>query len=336
MTRTKCFILVPVPMIKELMTRTDGINVILMYGLYHSARKQKTTAGEPFRQLLYCYFRETDVLTPSLKLQLDNFVDEGKISDDIGCAFGSYGSEFSPETEVEELSLLCKENLELQNEILEWYKIVQFYKLSNLALNGNAIAATISCAKKFGEFQGEPYAMISPNLMIDLRDKGQAEKDRVRMAMLLAICSIVGTKRFAATTKKQIIKRMFGAKNDDELSNNLLNKSLNSCFSKYTTRKVFDKIRDELLAKNLLKCYHGHAGRIYISNKFSFSELLDEIVDFIRKSTSPSANWRQNEKELMKRLTDLNKGTTLINGASDGASVGTSVDTSVGTYEGAP
>jgi hypothetical protein len=152
--------------------------------------------------------------------------------------------------------------------------------------------------------------MISPNYLMDLRDKCRTEKDRVRVAMLLSISSIVGAKRFAATTKKHIIYRMFGAKNDSELQNNLCDQSLRACYEKYTTRKVFDKLRDELLIRNMLKCYHGHAGRLYVSNQFRFFELVDEIAEFIQKSISPTQKWKSNESELMKRLTDINKGTT--------------------------
>lgn len=301
--------MVPVPMIKEVLAKTNGIELILEYGLYHAARKQKTyfESVTPLRQLMYCYYRDTEALTPSLKKRLDELVEEELLFIDEDY-HGFNGTEFNPEEEMNALYSICEEDTDFREEIWEWYDLLQFYKLVNLVLNGRAMAEDISVVNRYDEYTGEPYAMISPNFLIDLRDKCRTEKDRVRVAMLLAICSIIGTKRFAATTKKHIVSRMFGAKNDAELQKNLSDKSLYSCYQKYTTRKVFDKLRDELLSKNMIKCYHGHAGRVYVSNQFRFSELVDEIAEFIRKCTSPTPNWKSNESELTKRLTSINKG----------------------------
>lgn len=305
-----CFVMIPVQMIKEVMVNTNGIDVILCYGLYHSARKQKTDieSFEPLRQLMYCYHRNTKAITPSLSQQLEERIEAGDICiDEVYNGFN--GPEFNPELEMEGLCQLVQNDKELKEEIWEWYDMLQFYKLAELVQNGNAIAQTIAVAKRYGRFDGEPYAMISTHLLITLRDKFRTEKDRAALAMLLSICSIIGKKNFAATTKKHIIYRMFGSKNEEGLKENLCSKPLKACHQKYTTRKVFDNLRDELFKRSLLKCYHGHAGRVYVSNKFCFQELIDDIADFIRKNTHPVPSWKSNENELMKKLTNVSKGT---------------------------
>lgn len=296
--------MIPVPMIKEVITHCNGIDIILRYGLYHSAMLQKVDSEliVPLRQLLYCYYRDEDALTPFLKNQLDDLVEEEELCIDEDY-HGFYDKEFFPEEEINTLYAICEENEDFKDKIYEWYKTYQFYQLANLVLSGKSIDETISVASKYGEYDGEPYARIGLRFLIDLNKRFTTEKDRVRVAMLLSICSIVGTKKFAATTKKHIIFRMFGAKNSTELEKNLSNKSLNSCYHKYTTRKVFEKLRDELLMKNMLKCYHGHAGRLYVSNQYNFTDLVDEIADFIKKSTHSNQSWKENENELMKRLT---------------------------------
>ena len=303
--------MIPVPMIKEVLAYSNGIDIILRYGLFHSAMAQKVDSElfAPLRQLLYCYYRDEDALTPSLKNQLDDLVDAEELSIDEDY-HGFYGQEFFPEEEINALYAICEENMDFKNKIYEWYKIYLFYKLANLVLNGESIASTISVANKYCEYKGAPYARIGLRFLIDIANKCRSEKDRARIAMLLSICSIVGKKKFAATTKKQIVYRMFGAKNDVELEKNLNNKSLKGCYVKYTTRKVFEKLRDELLMRNMLKCYHGHAGRVYVSNQFKFADLVDEIADFIKKCTHSYQSWQENENELMKRLTNVNKGTS--------------------------
>ena len=306
---SKCFVIVPVPMIKELLLRTDGIETILKYGLYHSARLQNTglEPTDMIRQLLYCFHRQQKALTISLKNTLDKLVESGDlyIDEDYN---GFYGPDFNPEESINDLTEICKNDESLKDEICEWYDLYQFYSLANIEENGYAMEATAKIGRKYDDYEGSPYAMFSPNLLIDLRDRYRTEQDRVRLAMLLSIISIVGKKRFAATTKKHIIFRMFGAKSEEELNANLKNKALDACYQKYTTRKVFDKLRDELLTRKLLKCYHGHAGRVYVSNQYSFNELIDEIADFISQGHSYANKWKTNEDALTKRLTSINKG----------------------------
>lgn len=303
--------MIPIPMIKEVIAYSNGVDIVLRYGLYHSAMLQKVDSEliTPLRQLLYCYYRDRNALTPSLEDKLDDLVKEGKLCIDEDYN-GFYDKEFFPEEEINALGGICEKDKDFKDTIYDWYKLYQFCKLCNLVFKGGSIAKTISVASKYGEYEGEPYARIGIRFLIDIASKCQTEKDRVKVAMLLSISSIVGKKKFAATTKEHIILRMFGAKNRAELEKNLCDDSLSSCYQKYNTRKMFEKLRDELLKKNLLKCCHGHAGRLYVSNQFYFSDLIDEIVDFINKSTQPNQNWKDNERELMKRLTNVNKSTS--------------------------
>ena len=303
--------MIPVPMIKEVIAYSNGVDIVLRYGLYHSAMLQKVDSEliTPLRQLLYCYYRDKNALTQYLIDKLDDLVKEGILCIDEDY-HGFYDKEFFPEEEINALYTICEENKDIKEKIYEWYKLYQFCNLCNLALRGGSIEKTISVVSRYGEYEGEPYARIGLRFLIDIASKCRTEKDRMEVAMLLSICSIVGKKNFAATTKEHIILRMFGAKNRVELEKNLCDDSLSSCYQKYNTRKMFEKLRNELLLKNLLKCCHGHAGRLYVSNQYKFMDLIDDIADFIKKCTLPNQSWKENERELMKRLTNINKSTS--------------------------
>ena len=103
-------------------------------------------------------------------------------------------------------------------------------------------------------------------------------------AAYAAIKSIIGKKDFAGTTKKMIVCRIIGAKNDKVLRDFLKNKGLETVYAKYFKRYWFDKLIDQLLIRGFvlskITLVMGLKSRIYLSCKLDYDQLPVAIADY--------------------------------------------------------
>lgn len=294
----KKFIMIPIPMAANLLT-SKSYDDVLGYGIYHSALAQKADMDKAFRQLVYCYYHKEDLLSPSLVSRLDSLATDVWWPDVDNLGYNRSG-DFEPVTEVRELMNYAQEDNNFLMAVREWYLVYIFLCSSGQRFTGKDIDTVIATGKKYPAYRNAPYAMIGLDMLIRYMTRHSRERDRVRFVMLMAISSIVGRKKFAATTKELIATRMFGeeAAQDD---------GLKELYERYTTKRIFNGLKDELLAMGLIKCYHGHAGRVYVSPRYSFNEIVDDIATRTQKKAKPQKTWADNERLLKERLTTLNK-----------------------------
>ena len=306
--------MIPVPMITVLYNSPNAYNEVLSYGLYHSAQKQKENFDGALKQVIYNWYKHKDRLTLSLRERLQSMIDEGVWGEDedyqgfVGCN----NDTFNPEYEMSDLQEYCKEDIDFREEIIVWYNLKQFLEAAGFGAEklGVAITNVIKDAKKYDDFDGQPYAMVSPNLLLDYMNKHPKEKDRVRLAMVLAIQSIIGDKKVAATNKNLIVARMMGCKSSRDLETTIGgNEKLKEIFDIYTTRKKFDGLRDELLGYGFLKCWYPRAGSVYVSIQYEFKDVVDEIAILIFKKSKRKKERAENDRLLKEHFTLLNKGT---------------------------
>ena len=310
--------MIPLPMIKVLFQTPNAYEKLLATGIYKSAFRQRIASEvRPLIQMVYCWYSKKECLTASIKEKLEELQKEDVwFDDDFQRGFDTNG-DFTADVELYNgLFDYVKKDKEFFNKILEWYVIYQFNELIGFSQKGAFISSIIERANvKLAEDVTQPYTMVNPEYFLKLGKTCSKERDRARIAMALAINTIIGSKEFACTSKSQITMRMFGCKNGDELTETLKDQNLKECYDQYTTRKIFDRLRDDLLEWGWVKCYHGHAGKVYVSNRYT----VDKLDTFIKKEKrQPRRNWKTDEKALKERLTDINKGT------SQGASLGTS------------
>lgn len=289
----KKFIMIPIPMAANLLT-SKSYDDLIGYGIYHSALKQKADMNKAFLHLVYCYLNREDLLSPSLVSRLDSLAPNVWLPDVDHKGFDVNGT-FDPRTEVKDLMKYAQDNKDFLMAVTEWYLVSNFLSLSERKYSGHDIDTVIATGKKYPAYEKAPYAMIGLDMLIRYKTRHSRERDRVRFVMLMAISSIVGRKKFAATTKGQIAKRMFGeeAAQDD---------GLKEMYDRYTTRYIFDSLKNELLAMGLIKCYHGRTNRIYVSPRYSFEEIVDDIAAEIRKKAKPPKTWADNERLLMEKI----------------------------------
>ena len=308
------FYIIPVPLIKRLFINPDAYNELLHVGGHLSAKRVSSYEDEDVvKHLTYCWYRQKDALTQSLIAQIENSLDEDLLEDDYNL-FDSEGN-FDMiniddgDTPLGAFADLCRHNLDFFREVKDWHDVYIFYKECNLTIKGSVIAKTISVGKSLPNFgQNYPYAIISPYFLVQYRDQNKTERARAELAMLLAINSISGKKGWAGTTRGFIIARMFGAKKEDELDQALQGKTaketkqLKEAFDKYTTRRIFDSMRDKLMTRGLVKCWVPYAKRVFVSLTKKFEEIENDVLVFIKRKQSPQEQIKNDKERLMKLL----------------------------------
>lgn len=318
------FYIIPVPMLRILFTNTDAYNVLSHVGCYISARKSsKYEDDEVIRHLTYCYFRRKHELTSDLVRALEYYYDDGQLEDATGLFtfglndeeifFGDEANFEGIEDEVEPYSPLglianaYRKDKDIREYAKEWHDVYQFDKTCNIRISGEVISNTIRLGRKYN-YANQPYAMINPNFLLDYRNKNKTERERAEFAMLLAISSIVGEKEWAATTRNLIIARMFGAKDSDGLEDALKGcsqkegKLLKEAFDKYTTRRIFESMRDELISKGLIKCWAPYSHRVFVSISHKLEEIENDIKFFLRRKQSPKEQMKQDTTRLKELI----------------------------------
>ena len=323
------FYTIPVPLIKRLFINTDAYNELLHAGCYLSAKRVSSYEDtDVIRHLAYCWFRAREELTPSLVTYIESSFDEELLEDD-NYLFNSDGSlndeeayfvndEFFEGVENQEepftpLGMLangCRLDPDLWEKVKEWHDIYVFDKECKLYIRGSTIEETIRIGKSLPDFgQNYPYALVNPSFLIDYRKKNRTERARAEMAMLLAINSITGKQEWAGTTRGFIIARMFGAKKVDEIEQALQGRTdketklLQEAYEKYTTRRMFDSMRDKLMARGLVKCWVPYAKRVFVSPSKRFEEIEEDVLMFI-KHKSPKQQIKNDTERLLKLLSD--------------------------------
>lgn len=101
--------------------------------------------------------------------------------------------------------------------------------------------------------------------------------ERALWAMYMGILSIIGNKEFAQTTSSMIKCRMFGAKNKEELSVLLQDKSLKTAYEKYTTKYRYNKLLNIIQDRNMITEIALHR-RTYVSVKLKNADALIDAI----------------------------------------------------------
>ena len=329
------FYTIPIQCIKWLFLSPNAYDELLHVGGYLSAKRVSSYSDEDIiKHLTYCWFRQKDALTPSLRNQIANKINEWEevnedcgVDDDYGLfdqdgeiqtgeyfLYESY-EEFEdrePETPYGFFAILCAEEPDFMDEVREWHDVYIFKDTCDLVVGGTNIAKTIEVGRKLPNLgENYPYAMINPNFLCQFRDKNKTEHARHELAMLLAINSITGKQEWACTTRNFILARMFGAKKVSEIDEALkgrtpketqLLKDAYAFYSDPNHRRKYDSIRDSLMRRGLLKCWAPYAKRVYVSPTKKLEEIETEILEFRKQKVSPEEQIKQDKERLLKLL----------------------------------
>ncbi|NDV64599.1 hypothetical protein [Bacteroides sp. 224] len=293
------FILIPLPLLKELIVDAETINTMFHVGIYFTANKINVSENDAYKEFIYCIYRDLKGLTDQLIHTFHTMVDFPYDEDYNG--FDTSGNEFNPEEEFEYLLSYSEENPDFHHLLMAWYKIRQVYKM--LELNTETVKYTILLVnehlKKYS-FEGCPFILLNGKVMMNIytqKDKMQAD-ERAVWAMYLGILSIIGNKEFACTTSDMIKCRMFGAKNKDELTLLLKNKTFKKAHDKYTSKYQYHKLLNIIQDRNMITEI-GLNRRTYVSYKL---KTLNELVDAISMKGNRLKRRQQRNEEKAKAI----------------------------------
>lgn len=293
------FILIPLPLLKDLIVDAQTIDKMFDVGIFFTANKINISENDAYKEFVYCIYRDSKGLTDQLMQTFHTLVDFPYDTDYNG--FDPSGNEFNPEEEIEYLLSYSEENPDFHHLLMSWYKIRQVYKM--LELNTETVKYNLlrvnEHLKKYS-FEGCPFILLNGKVMMNIytqKDKMKAD-ERAIWAMYLGIISIIGKKEFARTTSDMIKCRMFGAKNKDELTILLQNKTLKKAHDKYTSKYQYHKILNIIQDRNMITEI-GLNRRTYVSYKL---KTVNELVDAISMKENQLQRRKQRNEEKAKAI----------------------------------
>ena len=279
----KRFILFPLSALKKLVQDSDGLNIILDYGIKRlgDSIPAESIEDDEMIEESVMEFRKGDFY--------ENLTDE--LYDIINNYYKKYGH-------LENMSLHdgCRKYF------LKWYRIR--LALNKLCLKGD-IQRIIDDARCISEKTGEPLIMASVDFILKARDELKPnEKQRMALALLFGLNSIIGMRRtWAATTQDMIKARMFGYMTPKREGKSYENKQTKDLWKKWTTRRMYESLVTWLQEMNLIKCYMGTTyRRTIVSVQCDWNDIKEEVTAFFLRHRKPKLQVRKNRDELSKMI----------------------------------
>ena len=280
----KSFILFPLSALKTFITDADGLNIILEYGIKRlgdSIPADSITDEEMIEESI-SEFRKGEY--------------DGNLTGDL------YDMIFDFYKKHKHLEIGLNDRC--RNTFLKWYRIR--LALEKLNLKGS-IQVTIDKAQRINEKPGEPLIMASVDFILKARNEVKPnEKQRMALALLFGLHSIIGMRRtWAATTQEMIKARMFGYLTPKREGKSYENKKTKDLWEKWTTRRRYESLIAWLQEMNLLKCYMGTTyRRTIVSVQCDWDTIKDDVTAFIIRHRKPSLQAKKQRDELSQMLNE--------------------------------
>ncbi len=293
----------PLFLLRDLMTdKKSTLNDIIKYGLYSYSETIQTNMIDVITQLMYCYYRHRNDLTGNLQKSMQLYIGNGKLClDEDYCGFDS--NNFYPENEINQLTEIFKNDIDFQNEAIEFIKIRKSY--SYFGVDGDYEKCIIVGKEIQSEIpKGEPMPMVNKNQLFEFRDNDKTEFELMQFAVNIAIRSIIGERSYSKTNKQLILCRAFGYNTIKHLP-----ESMPEVYRKYSNRYHIDKVLQRLEVDNWNLIFYGRNIRgIYIGIKKRISlEKLIEVAEKKKYKTRIEELKATKKATLQKVLNDIQK-----------------------------
>jgi hypothetical protein len=282
-----------------------GLSIILNFGIVNYGLKFKYDIKEVARQLMYCYYRNNLMIQIPLYKTLQRYIHEGLITiDEEFDGFDFNG--FNPE--IDKLIRLFETDIEFRDaSILRW-QIDKAASLLNIRLGSMDVAIKeyteglnflVNFEVKYG---ADCWPGVKPSQLMEFRDSG---KDIDLFRAYIGIRSLIGRNNYIATTKKVILMRTLGCKNDKAMQEFLkVHKPAKAIYDKFTRsdnalRYNFQKLFEILIERGFLKSKvfeRTVSRKIFLSIEFTYDQLADEIIKFYKKRSSKKNEQQAREK----------------------------------------
>ena len=300
------FVKIPVSLIRQVISPDYSVYNLVDYVIYQAAENMfkgfSIANNDNFcKDLIYHYYKENlpNELTECLNTLVEN--DFLTIDEDYKGFDGN--GEFDPEINIGEIREYLNRELtdDEKNEedydmgftpeyfadlANEWCRIRAVLRAFNLSGDAGIVIQNYYKLQRF--VTGNTFCPIGISFLINYLRNANTEIDRIMLAMLLGINSIIGLqKRFAFTTQSLIKSRMFGFASPKELEQFLsLKKNINAKekYDYYTSHRQFDKLRSELTRKGLIKVWMGYGKRTILATYYDWDTIKGDVADNIRKN----------------------------------------------------
>lgn len=287
-----------------------GWDIIISFGIVNYAKKIKYDINNVAKQLMYAYYRNTNMIQNELFETLERLIGDQKLTTDE--QYNSFNDKsFEPLETSSELLDLFEGDPEFKEAAILRYQIEQAIGKDNLNVTLKSIDKTIAMyneglnitndfAQKYGN---DCYPSMKIKMAIDIRN---SEKDYDLFRAYIAIKSLIGHNKYIETTKGIILMRMFGCKSSSALLDFLESSlSIKTHYDRYSrTEKAmrynFDKLFAGLLSRGFIMSkifVRGVSRKIFLSTGLTYDELADRIIEFSKKR-----NLKKNEREAINKI----------------------------------
>jgi hypothetical protein len=266
----------------------QGLNLILRFGIVNYAKKFEYSITEVARQLMYCYYRNNEMIQSDLYTMIQKYIDNEKLFIDEDY-YGFSSDQFTPLEFSDVLSLFEADNKFQEAAILR-YQIGQAVK--SLNIKPSHIDNIISGYKEGLRFKStfelkygsDSWPNVKTSQVFEFRDSG---KDLDLFRAYIAIKSLIGLNNYTSTHKTVILSRMLGCKSNDSLHGFLENNDeVKEIYKKYSGRKRMDNLLFKLMERKfILMLSKKHESRIYVSVKIKNPKEFAELILENRKQS---------------------------------------------------
>ncbi|GEM_PF-7023865 len=231
------------PMIRQVLANeAAAMDKILYFAIYRAAMQMNVTADKTtiYRHLVYMAARHEEHVPDLLIAEINEFFEReaADLIDDTG--------EIDPD-EIIGFADTCDE----YDRVKEWYCVYIAQEVCGVTL-GSVPHAICEGRRWYQQYStGQVPVSISTHSFFSWRNTMRTEYDRVRFAYYVAIRSLCGN-GVAVTTSTAIRWRMVGARNADELKDILKDKKIKSIWEKYTTKRKYHEIMNDLISAKLI------------------------------------------------------------------------------------
>jgi hypothetical protein len=283
------YFFVPISLIRGFVTETEQtITNIARYGALTFSRTDKVTDLSDdyfFEQFIYLLRNEPDNVPSDLTNQMRDF-------DTDRNGFNVDGEWESAEA-VEELKDYLTDDAELKDEILDFCKYRSAYNFYYLS---GSVADAYEWAKEIEKTipAKTSTVMINNNSLMDFIWKKKTEKEKMRYAVYMGICSIVGEKKYSKTNRDLIFARALGYHSVAEVTDDKL-------WEKYNTRRRIITFLERLELENKIVFYTTKTMRginVGYHGKITFTKMVENIQT---KKIDDSAEKRRQEKRAIEQ-----------------------------------
>lgn len=319
------YVHVPICFLRNFVTDTEKtVMEIIRYGCLTFSKTDKVSElGDDYflGQFVYLYYNEQKNLPASLISQMNEYENRGDFANDRNgfCVEGEYDATEA----VSDLKNILKNDDDFKNEILSFSKFRHAY---NFYYMYEQLVTAYEWAKEVEKTIPEKTAtvMVSYFPLLGFLDNDKTEKEKVRFAVYMGICSILGKKPHYLTNKDLIFARAFGYNSVAEIT-----ADSPELWQKYNTRRRIITILEQLTEEKRIVFYTAKNMRgIHVGyfKKITYRQMVENILS--KKMDNSPEKKRQVKKEIERQVIQklreekgLSKSTK--NGTTNGTTNGT-------------